>query len=128
MKIEVVDGVRRPRHERGCDWGVEREVLVRLMDKPGPVKELWWMGGCKYWAGRGCDPGYAPANLSLVKPGSWSALQSVGGADSVRTEIHEGRFSVRVIAQHAEKINDFFGANVAGLIQRGKTVVITKGG
>jgi hypothetical protein len=127
MKIEVVDGVRRPRIEGGCDWGAEREVLVRLVGRPGAVKEAWWTGGCKYWSGVGTQS-YSRANLSLVSPYSTSGCQTVGGAGSYSRPIHEGRFSAAMLKQHAEKVNAFFGADVAHLIQRGKTVVITKGG
>lgn len=122
--IEVVEGIRRPRIERGCDWGVERDVLVRLVDKPGAVKELWWMLGFKCWSGRG-ETSYYRATLSLVAPGEHSGATTVGGAGSYRHEIHEGRFSAKAIKANAAKINEFFGADVAHLIQRGKTVVVT---
>lgn len=126
MKIEVVDGILRPRIERGADWGAERKVLVRLMGDPGPVKEMWWTGGHKYWSGIG-ETSYARAELSLVLPGNFSNDTTVGGPGSRKDKLCEGRFSDKVIKQHAEKINAFFGADVAGLIQRGKTVVIEKG-
>ncbi len=126
MKIEVIEGVVRPQVEGGSDWGVEREVLVRLVEKVGPVKELWWQGGCRYWSGIGSQS-YAKANLSLASPSSWANMRTVGGSGTNCVELHEGRFSKAMLKQHAEKINDFFGADVAGLIQRGKTVVVTKG-
>ena len=126
MKIEVVDGVIRGRVERGSDWGAKREVLVRLVEAVGPVKELWWTGGCKYWSGRG-ESSYSKAHLATVEPGFRSGASTVGGAGSYPKVLHEGRFSKAMLKQHADKINAFFGADVAGLIQRHKTVVIEKG-
>lgn len=124
MKIEVVEGIIRPRCEGGCDWDVEREVLVRLLDKSCPVKELWWMPGHTAWAGICCPRKYRRASLSLACLYVWSPLETVGGVGTKLEPLHEGRLSAKVIAQHTKRINDFFGADVAGLIRRGKMVVV----
>lgn len=125
MKIEVVEGVIRPRYEAGCDWGTWRKVFVRLLGKPGVVKELWWMPGHTVWSGNYCPRKYLRSSLSLAYPYTFSPEETVGGAGTNRELLHEGRLSAKIIAKHAIRINEFFGADVAGWIRRGKTVVVS---
>lgn len=124
MNTQSVELIKRSRCECGCDWGIDRAVLVRLLNKNGqPVKELWWMGGHSYWSGRG-QTSYARASLRTAEKASWNRADYIGGADTKTDTLAEGRVGQKTIASQCEAIDAFFGCKVSHLIDIKKTLII----
>jgi hypothetical protein len=111
------DRIIRPRIEGGCDWGAERIVLVRKGDK-----ELFWRKACKSWASLLDGYRHDPAALMLC---DHSNLTS--GVPKEKT-LHNtgGRLSKRLIMDHAEEIDKFFGEETATFVDIKLTLLLKK--
>ena len=126
MELCLVDRIIRPKVDPGVDWGSRRVVLVQLLYKGKPVKELWWQYGSTHWGGRGKPQRYSPAHLVLVGVGTHlHAKDWIEGTDCTRSTIQEGgKLSRKLISTNAEIIDNFFRWPVAKLINLRKTLVL----
>jgi hypothetical protein len=110
-RFKQVERIVRPRMTPGVDFGADRVVLVRDGDK-----ELWWRLSHKTWMGLIFGYQHTGATLELVS-------DAYLGYPNLK-ELHEGgRLSRKLLTQYADKINKFFGCQVAQAIDPKKTLV-----
>jgi len=104
-----VDRIIRPRIDNGRDFNAERIVLIR-----SGALELIWRKACRVWGD--IVDGYSsePGRLYLTN----------GKSD--QTIIRGGRLSAAIVKDNADKINAYFGADVAGAIEIRKTLIVER--
>jgi hypothetical protein len=107
----------RPRHEDGVDWSAERIVLVT-----DGQRELWWRKTGKRWGDQLHPSIHMPGSLMLV------FVNKNNGRDSRVRRLHEGgRLSKRLLLQHREAIDQFFGQDgVAAAVDPRRTLVLSE--
>lgn len=103
VKFRYIDRVVLPRRSSGVDWSGERIVLARYGNK-----ELWWRKSGSTWQAVGLY-GHEPAALMLVK---WEDKRQ-RGVPAIRRPHEGGRLSQKVLQEHAEAIDEWFGMKVA---------------
>ncbi len=101
-----------PRRSDGCDWGGARVVLAT-----DGRRLLWWKRSHKAWEGRleGYRP--QPAELELAD----MVDRTIGVPKT--TTLHEGgRLSAALLVRYAERIDAFFGREVAAYLDPRQTL------
>lgn len=117
--IEEVPRITRPRHTSGVDYGAERVVLARLLDKDGRcVAELLWRKGHKSWADRMSGYQHEPGKLYVV-----TAIDPKRGVTEVYSSVNHytlhndgGRLSRALLTEHSAHIRSVFGSELLATI------------
>lgn len=115
---ELVSQLKRPRVERGVDYGNERLILIKCGDE-----ELTWEKGSKFFAGIGRQS-YAPTSL-VYRNHDKSERVGIGGVTG--DDWHEGgKLSKKLLGEFDAKISDTFGVdfNFSEVYVPGTTLVI----
>ncbi|AXQ69886.1 hypothetical protein HOU03_gp382 [Caulobacter phage CcrSC] len=126
--FEIVDRENTPGSQGGVDYGsTPLTVLAR-----SPVAALLWMPGGTYHSGIG-QRSYASAYMMVIKGRSLSVWERNKKHDFER-KLHEPakRLSSAMIMERAEKINEFFEADIAvelaKAVKQRKTLLVDGGG
>lgn len=114
LTLTLVNKVTRPKSSPGVDWGGDVTILARR-----GKKELWKVPPSRYWdnGGENRDPGC----IELVPDGEqyWS------GRSYEHKELSDtSRVTREWFQEKAAVINEFFGVEVAHLLDARKTLLI----
>jgi hypothetical protein len=112
---EIIDRIKRAKRSGGINWGSPIVVLARYGDK-----ELWQERGSGLYSRMGGNY-WVPGGLYLIEEAEKHHSMFRGKV----TKLQEGgRISGKTFREHADRIDAFFGAKIAHLLNVRQTVIV----